>query len=104
MLGKKVNDPEIVEMDDVTWAWHYASWLEDERDKAKMMRAFGCFMGSFVNPEAARRIQNMDDNNKQVGLTEEEFDKSCEYVKKSNEIADKQRGKKRKKLKIKNGA
>ena len=103
MLGKKVNDPEITEMDDITWAWHFASWVEDEEEKIKLMRSFGCFVGMFVNPEAARKVQDADDETKKIGLTEEEFDASSEYVKKVNEekeIRDKEKGKRRRKLKI----
>lgn len=105
MLGKKVNDPEIVDMDDITWAWHFAGWLEDQEEEIKIMRSFGCFVGSFINPEAARKIQDMDDDKKSIGLSEEEFDASSEYVRKLNEEKEKQEktsGKrKKKKLRIK---
>lgn len=105
MLGKKVSDPEIIEIDDITWAWHFASWVESEEEKIKLMRSFGCFVGMFINPEAARKIQDTDDDSKKIGLTEEEFDASSEYVKKINEekdIKDKesQKRKRRRKLKI----
>ena len=89
MLGKKINDPEITEMDDITWAWHFASWLEDRDEEIKKMRAMGCFIGSFTNPEAARKIQESEDGSNKVGLSEEEFDASSEYVRKSTEAKEK---------------
>ena len=102
MLGKKVNDPEIVEMDDITWTWHYASWLEEREERVKMMRSFGCFVGGFFNAKAARQIQEMDDESKKIGVSEEEFDAASEYVRKSGEERDKIKKKRNKKLVIKN--
>lgn len=105
MLGKTVNDPEIIEMDDIVWTWHFASWLEDQDEKIKTMRSFGCFVGSFINPEAAKKIQDMDDERKNIGLSEEEFEASSEYVRKLNEQKELEekntKGKKKRKLKIK---
>lgn len=100
MLGKKVNDPEIVDIDELTWAWHYASWLEDEEEKIKLIRNTGCFVGSFFNPEAARKIQDSEDEDKNIQISEEDFDKSLEYVKKDIAKKEKEKadsGKKKKK-------
>ena len=101
MLGKKISDPEISEMDDITWAWHFANWIEDRDEEIKKMRAIGCFIGSFTNPTAAKKIQDSEDNANRIGLSEEEFDASSEYVKKINEEKSKRGKKTRKKLRMK---
>lgn len=104
MLGKKVNDPEIVDMDDITWSWHLASWLEDKAEKTKFMKSFGTFVGGFYNPEMARKVQDADNNENNIELSEEDEKASMEYVKKSikeKEELEKNTGKKKKRLKIK---
>ena len=85
MLGKTIKDKEILEMDDITWNWHYSSWIEDKEEEIKLMRNFGCFVGAFMNPEAARKIQQANDDANNVQLSEEEFDAASEFVKKSIE-------------------
>ena len=83
MLGKTINDKEILEMDDITWNWHYSSWMEDKDEEIKLMRNFGCFVGAFMNPEAARKIQQANDDANNVQLSEEEFDAASDFVRKS---------------------
>ncbi len=104
LFGKKPTDPEIMDMDDITWSWFYASWLEKREEKTKFAKSLGCFIGSFFNPAAAKQIQDADDGNNAYSLSDDEFDASTEYVKNMIEEQkknEKQEGKRKKrKLKI----
>ena len=47
-------------MDDITWSWFYASWLEKREEKTKFAKSLGCFIGSFFNPAAAKEISEVE--------------------------------------------
>jgi len=85
------------------WNYLYAQWLEEREEEIKIMRSFGCFVGAFFNPEAARSIQNKDNEESNVKLSEDEFDAASDYVIKSNlgrPLVEKTKKKKRR-LKLK---
>ncbi len=78
-------------------------WNNKENDKVKLLKDFGCFLGSFWNPEAARKIQSKEDTTS-VEVNEDEFDKAGEYLEKvmqqEAEALEKKGGKRRYKKKI----
>lgn len=76
-------------MDEYTKMWFFYSWIEDREEKSKLMKDFGCFVGSFYNPEMARKIKDME--NKVVDSDEEGFEAATKMVKESME----ERGKKK---------
>ena len=84
MLGKTINDPEISKMDDITWNWHYESWIEDQEEEMKKMKNFGCFVGAFWNPTAAKKIQSSESGEGSVELSDEDFEATLKFVKDSN--------------------
>jgi hypothetical protein len=59
----------------------YESWIDEIDDELKKMRRFGCFVGSFSNPAAARKIQQTEDNENTRELDDEDYNKSLDYVK-----------------------
>jgi len=73
------TDPRILDMDDYTKMWHFYSWIEEKEEKSKFMKDFGCFVGSFSNPEMAKKIKDME-NGKSFKTTKDGFDFATKLV------------------------
>ena len=72
-------------MDEVTKKWHFYCWIESREEKAKFMKDLSCFIGSFYNPEMAKKIRDME-NDKQYDAGEEGFDAATKLI--ENKIKD----------------
>lgn len=71
-------------------------WVSKNNDEVKLLKDFGCFVGSFWNPEAARKIQNKDGSTN-VEIDDEQFEKTGNYLEKLVEEEFKKKTKKNKK-------
>ena len=72
------DDPWFEEIDDFQWIWMFYSWLQDKKEQHEMFHDYGTFVGSFSNPEMAKKI--WAEKNPQFSSTEEEFNESSRYV------------------------
>lgn len=74
----------------------YFSWLEDINERNITLRNQACLIGSFWNPEAARKIMNAENSEENIKISDEEFDKVTEMMLSENRKEDKKRKRKRK--------
>ena len=75
---KHPDDSFFEDMDPVIKLWWYESWvhrIETEHENAK---AQAIFIGSFTNPEAARRMVKQDTPD--VESSDDDFEKSMQMV------------------------
>ena len=70
-------------MDDYTYSWLFASWIQNQDDEVEKMKSFGCFVGAFWNPEQARKISGQGISSYES--SDEDFDKTTELIRKYNE-------------------
>lgn len=70
-------------MDEWLLSWYYAHWIEDQEEEISKMKNFGIFVGAFSNPEMASQIRDSENNTTKV--SDEDMDKSLEYMKQQNE-------------------
>ena len=91
------NDPKVTEMNDAVKTWIFYSWIEDRSEQTTLLKNLGCLVGSFWNPEAAKKMLGINDG-KDVSVSDEDFEKSIEVVKQYKKAGDK---KKRKKISFK---
>ena len=54
------------------------SWIEDQNQKHKFARDYSVFLGSFSNPEAAKKMHDKDDPD--YALSDDEFEESFKRV------------------------
>jgi hypothetical protein len=47
-------------MDPVMKAWMFYSWVEDYNDEFRLLENQGYLIGSFINPEAVKRVMGKD--------------------------------------------
>jgi hypothetical protein len=52
----------------------YTNWIEDQNEEVKTLDNQGYLIGSFINPEAVKKIIGKDANT--ISQTDEEFDKN----------------------------
>lgn len=76
--GKLPDDPFFEEMNPFIKMWLYESWINEIENEYEKMRQLGILIGSFYNPEAARKIAKQE--NPDYSTTEEEFEQSLQYV------------------------
>lgn len=65
-------------MNPILRLWMFHSWCQDQADKNEFAKSFSIFLGSFFNPEAAKKM--VEDNNN-ISSTEEDFEESIRWVK-----------------------
>jgi hypothetical protein len=88
-------------MDPVLKLWMFENWIADQRDKSDLAKNHGYLIGSFINPEAVKKLT--DDGNK-FESTDEEFEESMKMVRESNKVKiDNKPVRKRFKLKREHG-
>lgn len=89
---KKLPDDEfIIDMNPITKLWLYESWLYDKERKISEDRDLGIFIGSFSNPEAAKKMYEGDT----IVADDEASDKVLEDIRKEDNLTLKQRIKRR---------
>lgn len=78
--------------------WFFYNWLESKEEKAKFMKDFGCFVGSFYNYKMAKEIMGNDSNSYET--SDDEFNAAADFVRKSieknNELRKNNRKRKKK--------
>jgi hypothetical protein len=93
-------------MDPIMKAWMFHNWVEDYADEYKLLENQGYLVGSFINPEAVKKMLGVGID--QRSSTEEEADDLIRRIAESNkqnreEAARKEKGgtgKKKRKRKI----
>ena len=76
-------------------AYLYETWIFEQEEEAELRRREIIFLGSFSNPEAARRIAKSEEPDHES--SDEEFDKAAEGVREKILEADSNKGKKKRK-------
>ena len=91
------------EMEPAEKALMFYSWLEDYEEKNEMIKNHGYLVGSFINPEAVKKM--LDSTN--ISVSDEEFDATSEEIRRVNEEAMKEsnraNGRKRRRKKVIDG-
>jgi len=87
------NDPFFEEMDPMVKLWLYESWSYEYEQKINQDRALGILIGSFTNPEAAKKLSGK--LNPQFSVEEEEVDKIMEEIAKDDKLTKKQKVRKK---------
>lgn len=78
------DDPRIEELDKtpVMKAWMFYNWLEDYTDEYKLLENQGILIGSFTNPEAAKKMIGVGVD--QHSSTDEEFEETSRLILEQN--------------------
>ena len=98
MLRKLPDDPEIEHMDHMKKMWLFANWLEDQNEKVELLKNHGYLIGSFINPEAVKRMMGTDSTTYET--TETEFEETYKAVEEFNKEERESKPKKKRKKKI----
>lgn len=77
--------------------WMYASWAEDYNDQFEMLKNHGYLVGSFINPEAVKKV--LGKGTSDYSSDEESYEKTLEMIRKQSkeEIKKKEEEEKSKK-------
>ena len=67
-------------MDPVLKIWLFEQWIGDHRDDADLAKNHAYLVGSFWNPEAVKKLMNVDIHQS----TDEEFEESSRMVREAN--------------------
>jgi len=92
------DDPAIEDMNPMLRAWMFYSWLEDYGDEFKLLENQSYLIGSFINPEAVRKM--LGEGQKQYETSTEDFDKLTEELFRKHREQDANIPKRRRKRKI----
>ena len=78
----------------------FENWIEDKNEQYELYKNLGYLIGSFIDPERARKLIGDDGNT--FTSTDEEFEKaSAEIISKNREDIKKHKRRKRKLLETK---
>lgn len=91
MFQKLPDDPEIENMDPIMKAWMFHSWVEDQNDEYKVLENQSLLIGSFINPELAKKV--MGNDGETHTSTDEEFEKNWKETFEQKEIVQRKRRK-----------
>lgn len=81
-FAKLPNDPFFEEMDPFVKLWLYESWLYKYEQDISRDRALGILIGSFTNPEAAKKMNS--ELNPQFISNDDEVEKIMDDISKEN--------------------
>ena len=70
-------------IDPALYLWMFYQWVQDQDKQATLARQLAIFIGSFTNPEAAKKIQKADDPD--FAMTDDGFDALTEKIEKEAE-------------------
>jgi hypothetical protein len=65
-------------MDPIKKLWMFYNWVEDQKEKIEITKNHAYLIGSFINPEAVKKL--MGEGNT-IQSSEEEFEESIKMVK-----------------------
>ena len=98
-FGKMPDDPFFEDMDPFVKLWLYESWVHEIELEYDKMKQLGILIGSFYNPQAARKMIKKDQPD--YSTSDKEFEESVrmvqEHVQKQDELEQEHLGKRRKK-------
>ena len=83
-------------MDPLVKTWMFYNWLADIEEKNEASREHGILIGSFFNPEAAKKM--IENAKPQYAMTDDEFDKQMEDLFKEDSSSKKLKKRAKKKL------
>lgn len=99
MLGCLPNDDQIENIDPFVKMWCFYNWIQDQNDKVDLAKNHAYIIGSFINPEAVRKM--LGEQNFR-STTDEEFEQSTKMMMDSPETEiNESSGKKRRKRRLK---
>lgn len=96
MYGKEFDDEWFENIEPLKWNLMFQNWLVDQEEKMEFARAYSILIGSFANPEMARKMSEA----KIISSSDEDFDKSMEMVledRERQEVEGKKKKRRRKK-------
>ncbi len=62
----------------------FNNWVQDQKDKYELLKHHGMFLGSFINPEAVKKM--MDQTT--VTSTDEEFENTFKELVENNKLVE----------------
>ncbi len=88
--------PEIEDMDPILKLWMFENWIADQNDEVEIVKNHAYLVGSFINPEAVKKL--LGESGQVHESSDEEFEASTQMV--MNEAkSDKKKTKRKRKLK-----
>jgi hypothetical protein len=76
------DDPWFEDMNPVLRMWLYESWNQDFVEKNDFAKNYSILVGSFYNPDMARKMLDDPGDTRSIKSTEDDFLKSLQIVKK----------------------
>ena len=87
-------------MDPFQKAWMFHNWLEDHNDEYKILENQGYLIGSFINPEAVRKLLGKDSET--FKSSEKDFEETTRKIEEMGKIlTEKEKRAVRRKRKVK---
>lgn len=84
-------------MDPIQKLYMFYHWIEDEKERADVLKNHAYTVGGFSNPEMLQKLLQKENQGNQVSSTDEDFEKSLHIVKQNQTTKS---GKRRKRKKI----
>jgi hypothetical protein len=81
-------------MDPIMKMWMFYNWMEDYKDDYQMLENHGYLVGSFINPEAVKKI--LGHGVKTHASTDEEFEEASKKLIERNRAEDEDKKPRRK--------
>jgi hypothetical protein len=91
------DDQQIEDLDPLIKIWMFQNWAADQMDQAELAKNHAILLGSFWNPEAAKKMMG-DPGNTHVS-SDEEFEESIKMVRAPQQTTE---GRKRNRKRILN--
>lgn len=86
-------------MDPIMKAWMFHNWVEDFFDEHKLLENQGYLIGSFINPEAVRKLLGTDTET--FISSDKEFDDLSKRIREGSYDGNTPKKKRKRKLKLK---
>lgn len=77
-LGVLPSDDRIEKIDPIEKQYLFVNWMQDQTEKFEIAKNHAYLIGSFINPEAAKKLLEGDAD--QIESEDEDFDKSIDMV------------------------
>lgn len=97
--GVTPDDPKIENLNPAVKSWMFYNWIEDQNDDVELVKNHAYLLASFDHPEAVKKLTG--ESGQQFTSTDEEFEQSTKLITQDINSAEEQKGKKRRKRKLK---
>ncbi len=84
-------------MDPVLKLWMFENWIADQNDDVEIVKNHAYLVGSFINPEAVKKL--LGESGQVHSSTDEEFEASTKMVMDDAKSENKTKPKRKRKLK-----